>query len=419
MNHNINIQTEEAMNTVKVGDKFENESYLLIQQGIERGDFGISEANAKVFRKKGYYSKDREKEIVFDLSIEVWPPNAEKYSLLFIVECKSSPSGNKVPVDDIEELYSKISQVAGGGVKGVMITDSSFQSGGLTFAKNKNIMLIEVDKDGNQSIVLHRTDRSGNKRAEIGKDIIEKFEKFIKKTLGIQKVEGLEYLSADQIELKTLEILKDYNNLTSSIRLTPFLKFVQESYEVSFDVNTTLGSIDGKKIKGYFDVERNVIFIDESVVDNDEYPFLVGHELGHFFLHKNLRLNQEQYNDFKDSSYDFRLGKHNLKNDRNWIEWQANRFSASLFLPKPLLVSRMTEHRRSLGISKPHRIYLDDQAINVRDFRQTLDYLSNYFGISKTAVVYRLEELRLIEYAKPREDMRSLIGEALGGSLYE
>ena len=137
------------MNTVKIGDKFEDKSYDLIVKAIKNGELGIYGSTAKVQKKVGYYSKDREKEIIFDLSIEVWPKNAERYTLLYLIECKSSPSGHNVPVDDIEEFYTKLNQVAGGGVKGVMITDNKFQSGGLTFAKNKRMMLIEVDKDDN------------------------------------------------------------------------------------------------------------------------------------------------------------------------------------------------------------------------------------------------------------------------------
>ncbi len=108
---------QNRMNTVKTGDKFEDKSYHLIEKAINNNELGISKSSAKVFRKKGYYSSDREREIIFDLSIEVWPEGAERYSLLFLIECKSSPKGHSVPVDDVEEFFTKFNQVAGGGVK--------------------------------------------------------------------------------------------------------------------------------------------------------------------------------------------------------------------------------------------------------------------------------------------------------------
>jgi len=86
------------MNTVKIGDSFEKKSYEVISKAVENGELGISESASRVFQKKGYYSRDREKDIIFDLSIEVWPTNAERYTLLYLIECKSSNS-KKVPVD--------------------------------------------------------------------------------------------------------------------------------------------------------------------------------------------------------------------------------------------------------------------------------------------------------------------------------
>lgn len=116
----------------------------------------------KCSRKRLLFFKKREK-IIFDLSIEIWPKDAKRYSFLFLIECKSSNS-KKVPVDDVEEFWAKVDQVAGKNVKGVMISDNSFQKGGLTFAKNTGMMLIEVDSENNHKIILHRTDKEKDKK---------------------------------------------------------------------------------------------------------------------------------------------------------------------------------------------------------------------------------------------------------------
>ena len=395
------------MNTVKIGDKFEDKSYDLIVKAIENGELGISKSTAKVQRKIGYYSKDREKEIIFDLSIEIWPKNAERYTLLYLIECKSSPSRHNVPVDDVEEFHTKINQVAGGGVKGVMISDSKFQSGGLTFAKNKRMMLIEVDHDDNHSIILHKTDKEEKKDSKNEPDYA--FVKFIKKTLGLKRVKGLKRLSAVQIENIVSPILFRYNDLRSSIKIDEFIEHLKLEYGLKFDFTQDLENVNGKKIVGFFDVENTEILIDKSILLSKKFPFVLGHELGHFFLHSKLKVNQERYDDFADSEYDFFTDRHNLVNDRNWIEWQANKFSISLFLPKALFLSRLIEYRYSIGISRPEHIYLDGQTINKQDYYKTVDYLSAYFGISKTAVKFRIEELNLITYAKPKSDFRSVV----------
>ncbi|MFA6137096.1 MAG: ImmA/IrrE family metallo-endopeptidase [Sulfurimonas sp.] len=381
------------MNTVKIGDKFEDKSYDLIEKAINNNEFGISKESAKVFKKKGYYSRDREKDIIFDLSIEIWPKNAKRYSLLFLIECKSSLS-KKVPVDDVEEFYTKINQVAGVNVKGVMISDKSFQSGGLTFAKNRGMMLIEVDSYDTYSIILHKTDHE--KIDEKNKEIDEIFFYFIKKTLGIEEVNGLKKLSSEQIENIAKQILEKYNKLITGINISEFISHLENEYNLTFDFSKELETVNGKKIKGYCDLRNKKILLDYSIVNTEEFSFILGHELGHYFLHQNLKINQEQYNDFEDSKYDFLVGKYALKNDRNWIEWQANKFSVSLFMPKELFLTRLITYRKGIGISRPEHIYLDNQSINKQDYYKTLNYLSNYFGTSKTSVKYMIEELNLI-----------------------
>ena len=397
------------MNTVKIGDKFEDKSYHLIEKAIENDELGISKSSAKVFRKKGYFSAKREKEIIFDLSIEIWPRNAKRYSFLFLIECKSSNS-KKVPVDDVEEFWGKVDQVAGKNVKGVMISDNSFQSGGLIFAKNTGMMLIEVDNEDSHSIILHRTEKEEIESKE--KSIDDIFFSFLNKTLGLKKVQGLKKLSANDIENLATPILDKYNKLHSAIEIDSFIEFLKTEYELSFDFTKNLETVNGKQIAGYFDIENKAILIDASIGRSEKFPFVLGHELGHFFLHSELKINQERYNDFEDSHYDFFSDKHILVNDRNWIEWQANKFAIALFLPKVLFIPHLTAFRTSIGISRPYHIHLDSQSINQQDYYKTVEYLSKYFGISKTTVKFRIEEFELITYEKPKEEFRDIIRRA-------
>ncbi|WP_156001227.1 restriction endonuclease [Thioalkalivibrio sp. ALgr3] len=130
------------MNTVAKGDAFEDEVFQALKRELEEGRLGLAPASARMFQKKGYYSKDREKEIVVDISIEVWRPGAENFSLLWVCECKDYES--PIPVDDIEEFKAKLDQIAGKNVKGVVVTKRAFQSGALTFARNQGIGLVRI-----------------------------------------------------------------------------------------------------------------------------------------------------------------------------------------------------------------------------------------------------------------------------------
>jgi len=141
------------MDSVAKGDALENETFTLLQRELENGELGIVAASAKIFQKKRYFSRDREKDIIVDISIEVWPPGAENYAILWICECKNY--GHKVPVDDVEEFKAKLDQIAGKNVKGVIVTKNSFQSGAVTFAKNQGIGLARVMPKDQIQWIMH------------------------------------------------------------------------------------------------------------------------------------------------------------------------------------------------------------------------------------------------------------------------
>lgn len=130
------------MDSVAKGNALENKVFNLLQKELIEGRLGIIPSSAKVFQKKGYYSKDREKDIVVDISIEVWSPEAENYALLWVCECKNY--NHSVPVDDVEEFKAKLDQIAGKNVKGVIATRNSFQSGSISYARNQGIGLVRV-----------------------------------------------------------------------------------------------------------------------------------------------------------------------------------------------------------------------------------------------------------------------------------
>ncbi|MGN6637397.1 MAG: hypothetical protein ACTHJ8_00685 [Mucilaginibacter sp.] len=88
------------MNTVKKGSLFENRSYEILKAAIFDKRLGLDPDCCKIYQQKGYYSKDREADIIFDLSIEVWPPNASRCHFLYLIECKDY--NGTVPPGDIE-----------------------------------------------------------------------------------------------------------------------------------------------------------------------------------------------------------------------------------------------------------------------------------------------------------------------------
>ncbi|EXI10791.1 hypothetical protein J610_4076, partial [Acinetobacter sp. 723929] len=59
------------MNTKKKGDAFENFVFDYFSILLRKGYLGINPNQAKIYKQKKYYSKDREGYIIFDVAIEV------------------------------------------------------------------------------------------------------------------------------------------------------------------------------------------------------------------------------------------------------------------------------------------------------------------------------------------------------------
>ena len=160
-------------------------------------------------------------------------------------------------------------------------------------------------------------------------------------------------------------------------------------------------------ILGYFDVANNIIKIDNRVVNTDRFSFLLAHEIGHFILHRDLKINQQAYDNFQDSEYNYLSDKYLLNNYKNWIEWQANEFASSFIMPSNTFYNRLLHIQEYLGITRRGYIYLDDQPINRRDFGDITKYLAEYFNTTYTSVIYKLESLDLITYDRKVDGYKS------------
>ncbi|HFK5599134.1 TPA: restriction endonuclease, partial [Elizabethkingia anophelis] len=146
-------------NTTRKGDLFEDKCFTIIEKALKNGELGVIPSMSKIYKKKKYFSPDREGDIIFDISIEVTLKEAKKPTLVYIIECKDL--NKNVPVDDVEEFQSKINSLKGFQVKGVMIANGSLQKSGYNIANNKGLMFIEVNENG-YDIVLEKTKKNSS-----------------------------------------------------------------------------------------------------------------------------------------------------------------------------------------------------------------------------------------------------------------
>jgi hypothetical protein len=146
------------MSSTDLGDKLEAAIYNLFHSDISANRFCVRPDCCQIFRRKGYYSRDRQSNIIFDVSIEVYLPGATAYSLLWVIECKNYT--HAVPVDDAEEFFAKLQQVSGANVKGVLASTGTFQDGTLKYCKSKGIGVLRYFNRSRFKWELHRLDQT-------------------------------------------------------------------------------------------------------------------------------------------------------------------------------------------------------------------------------------------------------------------
>jgi len=386
------------MNTVKIGDTFEAKSKNIIKKIIDNHELSINPAHCTVKEKVKYYSIKRKGKITFDLSIEVKHPNADKPFLVCIIECKSL--SKPVPVDDIEEFESKVDGVQEFQTKKIVIAKNGFQSGAFNTAKTQGITLINVNED-EYDIILYKPDNKSNKENSYI-EIEEEIENLIKSALLPNKIEGLKRLSAKDINKVATSFLDEIDkNITTRFLKTPLNKIIEYlRKEKSLQIIDSNNLVDDNGIEqlGYYDIKNKTIFISPIVRNTIRFPFVLAHEIGHYILHSKLKTNQFTYDNFKDSEFNLFVQKNTLLNDKNWIEWQANCFAASLLMPKNTVRTRLISIQLAKGIRNQGKIYLDHQITNKIDHREIIDELASFFEVSKISVEYRLESLGIIEH---------------------
>ena len=346
---------------------------------------------------------------------------------MYIIECKDY-SSKPIPVDDIEEFYAKIIQVSGVNTKAVFITSNTFQSGAYTYANSKGMMLIEVNANLTYNIVLHKTNLFNEQKIEANflNDETEELLVVLKDQLAIKKAQrliekkiiqsfvlyvrgksfnrdnyGLQYLSKKHIEEITTQLI---SSIGPTIQISnakfdfyAFIISLRQVFDLSIEIDH-VNTIDdkGRRILSYCSFVEKKIVIDKSINKTNRYKFTLAHEIGHFILHNKLQIDQNAYEKSTDSQQSFRLDRYILKNDRNWVEWQANQFAASLIMPEKIIFHHFSAIQDSIGLRPGSKLYVDEQKCNRNSFYLIVGKLSKIFQTTKTSIIYRLDSLNLL-----------------------
>ncbi len=398
------------LNTTEIGDNFEMRSLGIIQKVIEEEQLGHLIDHIKIFQKKEYFSAQRKKYIKFDLAIEIWPPGAKRFVMLYLIECKDYEK--RVPVSKIEDFHSKILQVAGVNVKGIFISNSPLQEGGFNIAESVGMMVIQGESSSDYNIILHNRTRDDNNRIPFIENTfdntlidsgIQNIEKIIdSKILNVFKLiadtakvsYNIDRLNKEDIELLTIKELNSIDPKILSADRTLSSKKLIEYLNTAYGIKISEISSESNLL-GSCNFKDNTVGINKIIIGTRRELFILSHEFGHYLLHQKLSIGGALYEAFDDSKYNFKTDKHDLINPRNWIEWQANTFASLLILSQVPFVTWVLKCQIHLG--RPEgRIYLDDKYDNLTGFTKLIEKLSYILDVSKTTIIFRLRDLNFI-----------------------
>ena len=441
------------MSSTAKGNAFESLVYECLERQILNDQFWARKECCRLFRKKAYYSKDRGSGIEFDISIEIYLPNESDYSILTLVECKDY--AKPVRVDDLEEFWAKVQQVAGVNVKAIFASTAAFQNGALRFAESKGFAVVRYLANDTLKWVLKRSaswagaishvplgelrdaltsDRPNGRFYDcvfFVKGAITHSSSRMFETLILQDDNGshidiatsvtnpttqpkpiVPYVERVDIESAAARCLEAVNYNNGPVNLSAICEWQRTASGLS--VTHELPLRDAPLTLGTLDFAPNRISVYSNDATSGRARFTLAHELGHVLM------NHSQYF-IRESTYESDLQANSYTAidfvDLRRIEWQANFFASSLLLPaaqfseQTLRIARQLELRdRGFGL-----IYLDNQADNVAAFFAVTGYLSDAFKVSRQATVIRLKTLGYLNDAREQngfQNFRSFVIDA-------
>lgn len=425
------------MSSTSIGDAFETEIFNYLKSSIEDGSFWAKKENCKLCRKKGYYSKDRGSNIIFDVSIEIYLPGEERYSVLFLVECKKYT--HSVPVNDAEEFYAKVQQVGPLNTKAVLASTAPFQSGTINIAKSKGMGLLRYFDSAKVKWELCRSPSAGTRtknveasylveqglsQPDFRSDFFDLYMQsptratnslldFIDDLLVAGPLSPLDarrikntpsrppnpvpFLEKDYLESKAAETLADIGYEGGVVPLEEIC--AREAKRCNLSVSTNVPLLDHTAVNP---ILGRIIFSSLQILiyaqasrHHGRDRFTLAHELAHHLLgHGKYMLIDSCDQD------DFTLNRQQIDGaiDIARLEFQANYFAASLLMP---ITSFQLDFQRivhQLGITDKGfgALFVDNQRCNLENYKFLTEQLRQRYEVSKTAVKIRLESLGLL-----------------------
>lgn len=435
--------------TTGKGDALELRIRDLFQAEIDADRFWAKKKNCKVFWRKGYFSKDRGTEIIFDVSVEVYLPGAREYSSLVLIECKNY--GRSVPADDAEEFFAKVQQVAAANAKAVIASTASFQSGAREYAKSKGIGLIRYFAPDDFKWELKRSpsatarSTSAEESELVGSALSQEDFRSLAFDLYLQSpvrdtnslwdffedlmldsaltpeqarrvsnprsklTNQVPFYEKDDLESTGTELLTALGYTGGEVNLDLLCARESERTGLLVELGTPPANPDSSiPVLGRIVFDPLVIQVFAGVPANrGRDRFTLAHELAHHFLDHGRYLVRESCD---DNDFVLRRSAAIDGSDVARMEFQANYLAAALLMPRTHVTADFHRLVRTLEIADKGfgPLFVDDQPCNLQNFEAVTGRLMEKYGVSRTAAKIRLESMGLLRDARGRAGPRPI-----------
>lgn len=422
------------MNTTQKGDELEDKVFELFEENISSGRFIAPKECCRIYKKKKYYSKDREAYIEIDVSIEIFIPGQETCFLYVLIECKNLK--RSVEGGDVEEFFTKAQQIAVANLKAIVVSNNSFQSAAFNFSKSKGIGLLRYFDRSNLEWVLNRSPSSlVSSRYALNEWSTAReglhSEDFESKYFDFYGCVGYEYTNSLSLFISSLikhdedkEFLESLAVVESIDEKETWLVKYMEEFEIEEICNSVLekvgygfGEVPLDDICAFLKDEHGLRVIETSSLKDGvlgqiafdpleiqiakeqeskaRKRFTLAHEIGHFLLGHSAYMSGEKCH---ESSMDLEDPVDVGIRDIVRMEWQANQLASCLLLPKQDFVQSFLSVGARNGLSDRGFgiLYLDNQHCNKSKFFSIAAPLMKKYKVSRTVVKIRLKKLGYI-----------------------
>jgi Zn-dependent peptidase ImmA (M78 family) len=206
------------------------------------------------------------------------------------------------------------------------------------------------------------------------------------------------------------EEIEELANINSGIHTIEDAKFKFDSGNVAVDVfsiakNLSIsyewGELPDDQL-GRIDLVNHHVILDVSLLWKEHRRrFTMSHEIGHYVLHSNLPEKVGRIESFGDDNILFDSSSA-LKNALERCEIQANKFAASLLMPR-YLIAYLYAYYYGENISRPYgdsidTLYWDDNNPDaIKNCKRVIQPIANSLQVSESAVKWRLKNMNILK----------------------